>query len=264
MTRIRTSRPTMRTPSSGTVFAEGGVRGSGGQSGRPQRPAREDRQEEDETSTTDPDAGSGVGFWTVAGSALAALLAALLLVPLAKVLRRARRRRTSSWSGVYVNGWQEVLDTARDRGTPVPDAWSRVAQASSLGVGLDLARSADAAVFARQRRRRRTVRSSGTSAQSSDAASWRSRTSAVACGPTSTPPRSSPRGRVGAPTAQSRRPACATKIAVPGVSSPRARDHPPQTRSCCSGHSGSTRSTSTKPLELSRRTQSPSVRWCST
>ncbi|WP_416958231.1 transglutaminase-like domain-containing protein [Nocardioides sp. T5] len=75
-------------------------------------------------------------------------LAALLLVPLAKVLRRARRRRTSSWSGLYVNGWQEVLDAARDCGTPVPDGWSRFAQAAGLGVGADLAREADAAVFA--------------------------------------------------------------------------------------------------------------------
>ncbi len=79
---------------------------------------------------------------------LGVLLLALLLVPLAKVLRRGHRRRTSSWSGIYVNGWQEVLDAARDRGTPVPDAWSRVAQARELGVGLDLARRADAAVFA--------------------------------------------------------------------------------------------------------------------
>jgi hypothetical protein len=75
-------------------------------------------------------------------------LALLMGVALAKALRRARRRRTPSWSAIYVNGWQEVLDAARDRGTPVPDAWSRVAQARGLGVGLDLARRADAAVFA--------------------------------------------------------------------------------------------------------------------
>ncbi len=46
-------------------------------------------------------------------------------------LRRSRRRRTTSWSGLYVNGWQEVLDAARDRGTPVPEGWSRVAQAGA-------------------------------------------------------------------------------------------------------------------------------------
>jgi hypothetical protein len=82
------------------------------------------------------------------GAVLVAVLLALLLVPIAKWLRRARRRRTSSWSAPYVNGWQEVLDAARDRGTPVPDTWSRVTQATRLGAGLDLARRADAAVFA--------------------------------------------------------------------------------------------------------------------
>ena len=82
-------------------------------------------------------------------SALVGLaLLALLLVPLAKRGLRARRRRTSSWSGIYVNGWQEVLDAARDRGTPVSEGWSRAAQASALGAGADLARRADAAVFA--------------------------------------------------------------------------------------------------------------------
>lgn len=88
----------------------------------------------------------GLGVVSLLGS----LLLALLLVPVVKLLRRGRRRRTSSWSGIYVNGWQEVLDAARDRGTPVPDRWSRVAQARSLGAGLDLARRADAAVFAPQ------------------------------------------------------------------------------------------------------------------
>lgn len=76
------------------------------------------------------------------------LVLLLLLVPLVRALRRVRRRRTRSWSGRYVAAWQEVLDAARDRGTPVPDGWSRVAQARHLGAGLDLARRADAAVFA--------------------------------------------------------------------------------------------------------------------
>ncbi|GAA1930597.1 transglutaminaseTgpA domain-containing protein [Nocardioides hwasunensis] len=85
----------------------------------------------------------------LAVAGLVALMSlALILVPVVKVLRRGRRRRTSSWSGIYVNGWQEVLDAARDRGTPVSDGWSRVAQATELGAGLDLARRADAAVFA--------------------------------------------------------------------------------------------------------------------
>lgn len=82
------------------------------------------------------------------GALLALVVVALLLVPLVTVLRRSRRRRTSSWSGTWVNGWQEVLDTARDLGRPVPDGWSRVAQARALDVDPDLARRADAAVFA--------------------------------------------------------------------------------------------------------------------
>ncbi|WP_374455190.1 DUF3488 and transglutaminase-like domain-containing protein [Nocardioides sp.] len=88
--------------------------------------------------------------WLLVGAAaiLALGVLGLLLSALAKLVRRSRRRRTSSWSGVYVNGWQEVLDAARDRGTPVPDTWSRVAQARELGSGLELARRADAAVFA--------------------------------------------------------------------------------------------------------------------
>lgn len=90
--------------------------------------------------------------WEVVGLAALGLtgaaVVAMLVVPGVKVLRRARRRRTSSWSGIYVNGWQEVLDTALDVGAPVPEGWSRLAQAGRLRTGRDLARRADAAVFA--------------------------------------------------------------------------------------------------------------------
>lgn len=90
--------------------------------------------------------------WRTAGLtalALAALaLLALAAVPVAKIVRRRRRRTAGGWSGLYVNGWQEVLDAARDRGTPVPEGWRRAAQAAQLGVPPDLARWADAAVFA--------------------------------------------------------------------------------------------------------------------
>ena len=85
---------------------------------------------------------------SVLGAGLGMGVLAVLLVPVFKVVRRRRRRSAGGWSGPYVNGWQEVLDTARDRGTPVPEAWGRVAQAASLGAGLDLARQADRAVFA--------------------------------------------------------------------------------------------------------------------
>lgn len=90
--------------------------------------------------------------WQVIGLAAAALAGVALLtgltVPAVKLARRRRRRTAGGWSGVYVNGWQEVLDAARDRGTPVPDAWSRHAQATALGAGVDLGRRADVAVFA--------------------------------------------------------------------------------------------------------------------
>lgn len=115
------------------------------------------RDKEIRPTDWDPDAvGDGTDGarspWQVAGLVGAALLGlavlVLLLVPLAKAVRRRRRRTAGGWSGAYVNGWQEVLDAARDCGTPVPDGWSRVAQATRLGVGLELARRADAAVFA--------------------------------------------------------------------------------------------------------------------
>ena len=59
-------------------------------------------------------------------------------------------------------------------------------------------------------------------------------------------------------------PRSAAKIAVPGVSRPRVRDQPPQTRSWPSGHSGSSSADDPEPAPASSATQSPSVRWCST
>ena len=55
------------------------------------------------------------------------------------------------------------------------------------------------------------------------------------------------------------------KIAVPGMSPPRSGlTTGPRPARWPSGHSGSTRSTSTSPAATSSRTRSPSVRWCST
>ena len=84
----------------------------------------------------------------VLGGFAGVMLGFLMCVPAVKWLRRRARRGAASWSAIYVNGWQEVLDAARDRGTAVPDTWSRVAQSVKLGAGTDLAREADAAVFA--------------------------------------------------------------------------------------------------------------------
>ncbi|MBS2938207.1 transglutaminase domain-containing protein [Nocardioides sp. J2M5] len=91
------------------------------------------------------------GPWWVVGVAVAVLAgAALLLWAAVPVLKAVRRRRRSSGAptAVHVDGWQEVLDTARDLGRPVPEGWSRVAQARALGTGVELARRADATVFA--------------------------------------------------------------------------------------------------------------------
>ena len=114
-----------------------------------------DREIRPPDGSTNPDGTAkapGRPAWQLALGLLAVAiglgLGALLLVPLVKSGRRSLRRRTPSWSGLYVNGWQEVLDAARDRGTPVPETWSRTAQARALGAGLDLARRADATVFA--------------------------------------------------------------------------------------------------------------------
>src|SRR5215207_5401046 len=55
-----------------------------------------------------------------------------------------------------------------------------------------------------------------------------------------------------------------TRISVPGTSAPRAGDHWPQFSVRPGVHSGSTRSASTSPAPTTARTQSPTVRWCST
>jgi hypothetical protein len=122
--------------------------GRGGLTRGGQDPAPDERPNDEDPAAREPDPVPAVGLRTLAGVVAAAALAALLLVPLAKLVRRARRRRTSSWSGIYVNAWQEVLDASRDLGTPIPDTWSRMAQARRLGTGLELARRADANVFA--------------------------------------------------------------------------------------------------------------------
>lgn len=114
--------------------------------------ATEGRDREIRPSPADADEEAGPTPAEVASRLSWALLAAVVLVavlaPVSRAVRRLARRRTRSWSGVYVAAWQEVLDTARDLGRPVPEGWSRVEQARRLGVDLALAREADAAVFA--------------------------------------------------------------------------------------------------------------------
>jgi hypothetical protein len=85
---------------------------------------------------------------TVFLGVLIAALALLLLVPPVKAVRRRARSSRSSWSRRYVGGWQEVVDAARDRGTPVPERLGRVPQALLMERGLELARTTESAIFA--------------------------------------------------------------------------------------------------------------------
>lgn len=121
---------------------DGGGLGTPDSDERPPRGDQDDPVDEDKAGPTAADV---LRATVVLG---VGLLVLLLLVAPAKLMRRRWRRRASSWTAIYVNGWQEVLDAARDRGTPVPESWSRLAQADRLGGGADLARRADAAVFA--------------------------------------------------------------------------------------------------------------------
>ena len=88
--------------------------------------------------------------WTSV-SVLGVIATGLLLAPLVKRARRRSRRVRRSWSQRYVGGWQEVIDTARDVGSPVPEHLGRVPQARLLGSADILARATDAAVFALER-----------------------------------------------------------------------------------------------------------------
>ena len=73
--------------------------------------------------------------------------ASVVLIPVAKGVRRRRRRSASPASAAYLGGWDELLDTARDLGVAVPDRGTRPAQARVLGVPTSLARDADIAAF---------------------------------------------------------------------------------------------------------------------
>ena len=75
------------------------------------------------------------------------LPASIMLIPVAKVVRRRRRRSAALASTAYLGGWDELLDTARDLGVAVPPHSTRPAQARALGLSTALAREADVAVF---------------------------------------------------------------------------------------------------------------------
>ncbi|WP_084468076.1 transglutaminase-like domain-containing protein [Actinokineospora inagensis] len=66
-----------------------------------------------------------------------------------KSLRRRRRRHQGEPATRVASGWQEVLDRARDLGTPVPTGLTRPEQATTLNnpTVLHLAHTADATIF---------------------------------------------------------------------------------------------------------------------
>lgn len=86
--------------------------------------------------------------WGIFSAPLVLLLVGIL--PVIKLLRRRRRRRAPSVSARFVGGWAELTDLARDLSREVPDLVARTEQARRLGLSLELARQADAHVFARE------------------------------------------------------------------------------------------------------------------
>lgn len=87
------------------------------------------------------DSDDGWSWWWLA------LGATPLAIPVAKGVRRARRRRAPRASTRYAGAWQEFLDHARDVGRPVPAYEPRPGQAERLGRGRDLAVLADVRIF---------------------------------------------------------------------------------------------------------------------
>ena len=113
-----------------------------------EEPEQEQPQEEPGSQQpTDPqsagEGGSGRPPWLP--WALVAVLA--LVVPAAKAGRRALRHRGSAYRRA-IGGWRELLDTARDLGSPVPAGLTRPTQAERLGIDPDVARRADSVAYA--------------------------------------------------------------------------------------------------------------------
>ncbi|HET7350527.1 MAG TPA: transglutaminase domain-containing protein [Marmoricola sp.] len=76
------------------------------------------------------------------------LVLLVLVVPLAKLLRREVRRRRGRPSDRVAGAWTELVDHARDLGIPVPSGATRPAQARVLALAGDFPHRADHDVFA--------------------------------------------------------------------------------------------------------------------
>lgn len=106
-------------------------------------------QQPDAEDTSD---GGGIPWrWVL----LVLLVVTLAAVPLAKAVRRRRRLTARRVTARYAGAWLELVDRARDLGTPVPTGLTRPAEARALlampdapdGAVLTLAEEADARIF---------------------------------------------------------------------------------------------------------------------
>lgn len=109
---------------------------------RPEEPQPEEQPElQEQPQQDEPD--EPLPRWPL----LLLIPASFAAIPVAKGVRRRRRRSAPLASAAYLGGWEELLDTARDLGIAVPPASTRPAQARALGISTKLARDADVAVF---------------------------------------------------------------------------------------------------------------------
>lgn len=122
--------------------------------------------EEDEAATDDTKAADGpsalstlsefvnsrAGLYTgIAVSPVVLFVGFAIVVGLAKLLRRRRRKSKGAEHERIANGWREVTDYATDRGQVVPDTVTRREAASFVGAGtIALANKTDAAVWGGQ------------------------------------------------------------------------------------------------------------------
>ncbi|GEP35162.1 transglutaminase [Nocardioides szechwanensis] len=123
---------------------------------QPEQQPQPDPPQEEEEPDEESDSGGGVPWRLVLLLLLGGLLVA---VPLAKAVRQRRRLGARRVTARYAGAWAELIDRARDLGTPVPDGLTRPAEARALGarlaeVGegeqgsvLTLAQEADARIF---------------------------------------------------------------------------------------------------------------------
>ncbi|MDO9495961.1 MAG: transglutaminase-like domain-containing protein [Nocardioides sp.] len=117
---------------------------------------QQQEQEQAEQERADAERASGGVPWGILVLVLLALL--LSAVPAAKVVRRHRRLSARRVTARFAGAWLELVDRARDLGTPVPGGLTRPAEARALqaaqegepdGAGslLTLASEADARIF---------------------------------------------------------------------------------------------------------------------